>query len=139
MTRTPKRDMAELGRRLDARQAELSREVRTLDDEAGDVPAQAALNTTGTPHDPADEGDRGEQAIRSTVRHAEKERDQRELQQIADAQQRMHTGDYGRCVDCGVSIALARLQALPAAERCIACQERYERSHPAGVQIELGR
>lgn len=129
--------MAELGQRLDARAAELQGEIRMLDGEAGDASAQAALSTTGAPNDPADEADRGEQATRTAVRHAEKERDQQELRQIADARERMRTGDYGQCIDCGTDIAFERLQALPSAERCMPCQERYEREHPVGLRISL--
>jgi RNA polymerase-binding transcription factor DksA len=35
-------------------------------------------------------------------------------------------GHYGRCVDCRMAIPPARLQALPFAIRCLACQERLE-------------
>jgi len=128
---------AELGRRLEQRAAQLEDEIRTLNDEAGDASAQAALSTTGAPNDPADEADRGEQAIRTAVRHAEKERDQQELRQIADARERMRAGDYGQCIDCGVDIAFERLQALPSAERCMPCQERHERERPVTVRISL--
>lgn len=137
MTQDHEQEMAELGRRLGARRTELADEVRALEAENADAASQAALSTTGAAHDPADEGDRGEQAIRTAVRHAEKERDQQELRQIAEAQERMRSGGYGLCVDCGAAIALERLQALPAAERCIACQERHERAHPAGIRISL--
>ncbi|GHC91916.1 hypothetical protein GCM10007320_41240 [Pseudorhodoferax aquiterrae] len=137
MTQDHEQDIADLGRRLGARRAELAQEVRTLDAETADATAQAAQSTTGGPHEPGDEGDRGEQAIRTAVRHAEKERDQQELQQIAQAQERMRSGDYGLCVDCGAPIAMERLQALPAAERCIACQERHERAHPGAIRISL--
>lgn len=37
------------------------------------------------------------------------------------------TGQYGRCIECGQHIALARLRAMPLAVRCLACQERFER------------
>jgi DnaK suppressor protein len=45
-----------------------------------------------------------------------------ELAQIDIALDRITTGDYGVCVDCGRSIPLARLQALPYATSCIKCQ-----------------
>ena len=45
-----------------------------------------------------------------------------ELAQIDIALQRLRTGDYGVCDDCGRSIPLARLQALPYATLCIKCQ-----------------
>lgn len=33
------------------------------------------------------------------------------------------------CVDCDEEISMARRSAYPAACRCIACQEKYERCH----------
>ena len=49
-----------------------------------------------------------------------------ELDQIEAALQRIEAGTYGQCVDCGVSIPVARLHAAPEAARCIACQEKTE-------------
>ena len=129
--------IAELGQKLEARAAELEEEVRTLNEEAGDATAQAALSTTGAPTDPADAADRGEQATRTAVRHAEKERDQQEMRQIADARERMRAGEYGQCIDCGADIAFERLRALPSAPRCMPCQEQYERAHPVTVRASL--
>jgi RNA polymerase-binding protein DksA len=51
---------------------------------------------------------------------------QQQLQQIDAAIQRTKTGTYGRCVGCGDEIPLARLQALPFAQRCAGCQEEWE-------------
>lgn len=51
---------------------------------------------------------------------------QQMLQQIDAAIQRTKTGTYGRCVGCGEEIPLARLQALPFAQRCAPCQEEWE-------------
>lgn len=36
---------------------------------------------------------------------------------------------YGACVDCGEPIAPARLEALPAAARCVRCAARAASSH----------
>jgi RNA polymerase-binding transcription factor DksA len=47
----------------------------------------------------------------------------------------MARGHYGKCIDCGTDIPLARLQAQPWAARCVACQERFERTHATGVRI----
>ena len=49
-----------------------------------------------------------------------------ELQEIDDALARLHQGEYGDCIDCGQSIAAARLQAQPSAARCLPCQNRHE-------------
>jgi DnaK suppressor protein len=67
------------------------------------------------------------------VRHAEQLRDQHELQDVRAALQRIADGSYGECIDCGQSIALARLQAFPSAKRCIQCQTKYEASKQRGA------
>ena len=67
------------------------------------------------------------------VRHAEQLRDQHELQDVRAALQRIADGSYGECIDCGQSIALARLQAFPSAKRCIQCQTKYEASKLRGA------
>lgn len=43
------------------------------------------------------------------------------LRQVERARARLADGSYGRCTACGASIAVARLQALPAAELCPEC------------------
>lgn len=48
------------------------------------------------------------------------------LAQIDAAIPRHKTGTYGRCVGCGEEIPLARLQALPFAQRCAPCQDEWE-------------
>ena len=48
------------------------------------------------------------------------------LLQIDRALQRIDDGDFGNCVDCGESIAPARLAIDPTAETCIDCASRRE-------------
>lgn len=48
------------------------------------------------------------------------------LTRIDDALERIEAGTYGVCVECGRAIARERLEALPYAERCIACSRRAE-------------
>ncbi len=48
------------------------------------------------------------------------------LSEIQAAFERLASGDYGRCVDCGRWIRLKRLETIPWARRCRACQERWE-------------
>lgn len=43
------------------------------------------------------------------------------LDEVDRALARLASGDYGRCARCGGPIGSARLEALPAAERCVAC------------------
>ncbi len=50
-----------------------------------------------------------------------------ELQQaISEALRRIEEGTYGRCIDCGRWIRLQRLETIPWAKRCRACQEKWE-------------
>lgn len=46
------------------------------------------------------------------------------LAEIESALARLDDGTYGNCVDCGERIAAERLEALPAAARCVDCQAR---------------
>jgi RNA polymerase-binding transcription factor DksA len=47
----------------------------------------------------------------------------RTLQDIEGALERLESGTYGRCTDCGAEIPVARLRAMPSAVRCRGCQE----------------
>jgi len=60
---------------------------------------------------------------------AMEERESAELVAIDEALKRVADGSYGLCVDCGASIATARLHASPTALRCIDCQSRLELAH----------
>ncbi len=53
-------------------------------------------------------------------------RERRALDEIQAAEDRLDTGVFGRCEECGEPIPLARLRALPAARYCVACQSRQE-------------
>lgn len=46
------------------------------------------------------------------------------LAEVDAAIDRLEKGTYGRCERCGEPIAAARLEAKPAARRCIACASR---------------
>ena len=49
---------------------------------------------------------------------------------IDTALNRIASGTYGSCADCGSPIPLARLQATPQALRCIGCQVVSEQGQP---------
>jgi DnaK suppressor protein len=51
----------------------------------------------------------------------------RKLNLIDAALERMHQGGFGECQECGLDIPLKRLNVLPWAAHCVACQERLER------------
>jgi len=54
------------------------------------------------------------------------DRDARELAEVEAALERLARGALDVCADCGGCIGYARLEAQPAARRCIACQRRRD-------------
>lgn len=73
----------------------------------------------------------------ATQRDAEREvdfartdRDAVALAEIDGALQRLATGTYGLCTDCGAEIPAARLKLSPQAARCVACESAQERGQP---------
>lgn len=62
---------------------------------------------------------------------ADGKRDAEELLQLEAAAARIAEGSYGDCVECAAHIPFARLRAAPHAARCVACQARVEKTHPA--------
>lgn len=78
-----------------------------------------------------DASDRATALVLSSLQSAELSRDLRELREVESALTRLEEGSYGECADCGGEIALARLNASPTAQRCIACQSVHEKTHAA--------
>lgn len=108
---------------LDQRTRILAEEIRTelaaSDDEQHRNLANAAPDTTG------------ESLARAfvDVEVALIDRQVKELRDIEAARQRMHNGSYGTCTDCEEAVPYARLVAYPIAKRCIACQEKHDKTH----------
>ena len=131
MTALNREQLASLRAQLDAREVQLRAEVLALSQEADD-----ATPTTRIPRETVgDFGDQSEERMRDALRRAERDRDIAELRLIADAKTRMDQDRYSECVDCGQPIPLARLQAQPISERCIACQQRFEKSGQAQTGV----
>jgi DnaK suppressor protein len=53
-------------------------------------------------------------------------RTKRQLHEIDQALNRLETGSYGSCSDCGENIQSARLEIMPTAVLCINCQRNEE-------------
>ncbi len=47
--------------------------------------------------------------------------------EVLDALRRIELGTYGTCVDCGAGVPEGRLEAKPAAARCVSCQAKWDR------------
>lgn len=52
--------------------------------------------------------------------------DTQELAAIGRALQRVHEADYGLCEDCSAEIPFDRLKIEPQAQRCVACETKFE-------------
>ncbi len=63
--------------------------------------------------------------------------DAMQLKMIDAALDRMVEEDYGVCMDCGDPISGRRLEAIPWAMRCIACQERAGSAHDSPQLFQL--
>jgi DnaK suppressor protein len=56
------------------------------------------------------------------------------LQMVDSALNRIREGAFGQCISCGAEINPKRLEAVPWARHCIACQEKLERGgDPIGL------
>ncbi|HEY3517070.1 MAG TPA: DUF302 domain-containing protein [Gammaproteobacteria bacterium] len=73
-----------------------------------------------------DTGELAADDVARDVAIAEVDRDAEELRAIDAALDRLATGRYGRCTDCGTNIGAARLEHTPEAARCLDCQQRHE-------------
>lgn len=80
-------------------------------------------------HSPGDIGDESMADAVADLNLAMVDRQIQEMREIETARQRIKSGEYGFCIDCGAAIGYKRLLAYPTAKRCIVCQEKYERTY----------
>lgn len=50
----------------------------------------------------------------------------REIREIDEALERIKDGTFGKCEECGKAVPAARLEAIPYARLCTACQLKAE-------------
>jgi RNA polymerase-binding transcription factor DksA len=75
-----------------------------------------------------DTGDESVATLIADLEQADMTRDLDEYRALEAASERLKSGEYGTCIDCGNDIGYERLKAFPAALRCIQCQERHEKT-----------
>lgn len=76
--------------------------------------------------------DMGDEALADLLVDIELASIDRHVQEIRDidaALLRIAEGSYGECSDCAEPIAIERLAAYPTTQRCIVCQEVYDRTY----------
>ena len=106
----------QLGRIEEARSVVVAR-LESLRSQFAAIVEGSRWSTDDDEHDPEGSTIAFERAtVASLARDAELE-----LRELDAATERAASGTYGTCERCGESIADARLDALPAARRCIRC------------------
>lgn len=73
-----------------------------------------------------DSGDVASQEVNQSFKIRLREREEKLLKKIDVALERMKTGDFGICEDCGEAIEIKRLVARPVTTFCIDCKSRQE-------------
>jgi len=107
--------------KLETRLAELTRGVREEVIQSG---RHHFTDVAGEVHDSE------EASVANLVIDMELQTIDRHIQEIREIEStliRIGSREFGICVDCEQPIALARLEANPTSERCIACQSAYEK------------
>ena len=90
----------------------------SLEDETGELVSGSAdqhLADTAT------------ETVEREIGNTLEEHDERLLEAIDAALQRVEDGTYGKCVNCGAQIPEERLEAMPWATLCIECKRKEER------------
>jgi RNA polymerase-binding transcription factor len=126
MTKLTTTDTKRFEQRLRARHAELRQHVR---DVLLESKREDFAELAGRVHD------RGEEAVAdllTSTNVAVLEREVNELRDVEAALQRIRTGSYGVCDTCGDDIERERLEAYPAAERCVDCERDREVGRAGG-------
>lgn len=120
-----RRDIIQFASAIEERRDTLREEIRR---EVARGRDETYAEVAGATHD------RGEEALADLVAdlgNAEVTRDLGELRALEAALRRIADGTYGVCLDCGADIPLERLSVQPAAERCLECQARHEKTYRA--------
>lgn len=106
-------------KRLDEIRAELERSIEVLRGEQ-----QQDERVLEYPQDPADAGANLSESERTEAVLALAKLQRSE---VLDALRRIDLGTYGTCMDCGAGVPEGRLEAKPAAARCVSCQAKWDR------------
>lgn len=114
--RLTRRSVKEIERSLKAKHAKLKESLRS-------AVTDRCTNEVGRS---ADTTDFATETLNDEIRVALLDRNSRQIAQIETALERLAQRKYGVCHDCEEFIGMARLRALPFAERCRSCQSRAE-------------
>src|SRR5215831_16281232 len=98
--------------------------------------AQKAAQVVSRLDVPSDEGDLSQQHHEEWIFLNRNTIDMKLLREISDALQRIEHGTYGVCLECEEPISVKRLEAVPWARFCVACQEQVAARIALGQQVD---
>lgn len=117
-------DLQAIETALKERSDALRGQVAAALEESGETQYAAVLGRSS--------GDSSDEALAVTLGDlsaARLDHEMRLLHELDRARRRLKEEDFGICHDCGEVIPVSRLVANPAATRCVACQEVFEKTH----------
>jgi RNA polymerase-binding protein DksA len=118
-----RQQLLDLGRQLTSDFSEL----------AGAALRQTGGETSGSlSNTPVHTADLGTDAYEQEVALSLLQSEERRLEAISSALQRLRDGTYGQCESCGRAISRERLHAVPYTRLCIDCARRAEQAEAAG-------
>lgn len=115
-------DLQHLLELIDARERELRARVAAEKERANTEMTSQLEGVVG------DGADYAGARIRAGIENELVDRHMRDLAALEAARQRIHSGTYETCADCGEPIGRERLRANPVALRCAECQTARERA-----------
>jgi RNA polymerase-binding transcription factor len=98
--------------------------------------AQKAAQVVARLDVPSDEGDLSQQHHEEWIFLNRNTIDMKLLREISDALQRIEQGTYAVCLECEEPISVKRLEAVPWARYCVACQEQVAARVALGQQVD---
>jgi DnaK suppressor protein len=119
---------------------DLKAAVARLRQHGGSVVLEESLGLSGEHWAFADEVDEIQANERREIGYATRELLVDRVNRLTAALERLNSGDYGTCVECGEAIAPARLRVMPEVQTCVRCQDRLERlgRQLQPVEVEAG-
>ena len=93
----------------------------------GDGIKSKQINLSDIERDVGDEVDKSMVEQERELNLLLQDREKQHLEAIEEALQRIETGEYGFCDECGDQIDKKRLMVMPLAQLCITCQQNEER------------
>jgi DnaK suppressor protein len=98
--------------------------------------AQKAAQVVARLDVPSDEGDLSQQHHEEWIFLNRNTIDMKLLREVSDALHRIDHDHYGICLECDEPISAKRLEAVPWARYCVACQERIAARIAEGEVID---